>query len=78
MYMVAVLLQVLERGHYSCLPLSFSQHSNGFYQRVARQQLSKHGPTRNNRGGYVSLSAVTSRSGVWRSRDVFPVMRARS
>jgi hypothetical protein len=26
---------------------------NGFYQRVARQQLCKHGPTRNNRGSCV-------------------------
>jgi hypothetical protein len=29
-------------------------YCNGFDQRVARQQLCKHGPTRNNRGGCAS------------------------
>jgi hypothetical protein len=32
---------------------NFDKYSNGFYQCVARQQLCKHGPTRNNRGNSV-------------------------
>jgi hypothetical protein len=37
---------------YRCLP-SLGKYCNEFNQRVARQQLRKHGQTRNNRGSFV-------------------------
>jgi hypothetical protein len=65
-------------------PLLFKANEiycNGFDQRVARQQLCKHSPLL----GYAtieeavfSMSAVTSRSGGWWSRNMFPVMRVHS
>jgi hypothetical protein len=39
------------------------QYCNGFNQRVARQQLCKHDPTRNNRGGCVFRIRGDIRSG---------------
>jgi hypothetical protein len=54
----------------------FYKYYNGSDQRVARQQLCKHGPTRNNKGGRVFRirDDVTQRWVVvtW---HVFPVMR---
>jgi hypothetical protein len=46
-------------------PLNFqvsrlNKYCNGFYQRVARQHFSKHGPTRNNNEAVFSMSFALS------------------